>query len=41
MAQLTLPHDRRVQLATMAAIVAVVAVLAFLLLSLVRAPAAY
>ena len=41
MAQLTVPHERRVQLVTMAAIVAVVALLAFLMLSLVRAPGAY
>jgi hypothetical protein len=41
MAQLTLPHERRVQIATLAAIVAVVAILAFLLLSLVRASAVY
>jgi hypothetical protein len=38
---LTLPHDTRVQIASMAALVAVVAILAFLLLSLWRAPAAY
>jgi hypothetical protein len=40
-ALLTFPHERRIQLASMAAIVAIVAVLAFLLLSLVRAPAAW
>jgi hypothetical protein len=38
---LTLPHDTRVQIFSMAALVAVVAILAFLLLSLWRAPAAY